>query len=282
MKTYTLSIPPRDAYAVVPSAIAALDGEIAALDVMAGSLTFATPLDLCALRGLLDLAANACESVSFDCPVTPDVHNYLGRMNFYDGLASRVRLSAVPPQLNRRDRRARLIEVCRIVSADDVQVLEESVWEVARAHFGTGSMAKACVSVIAAATENVLDHADSPVGAVVAAQSYRNTGLKLAVVDLGRGIPTTLRTRREYCHLSDVEAVERALDDGVTSTGQAGRGAGLAEIIDSARRTKNSTLVIQSGRAQFTVSCSAGACNTYASRPGVPTPGTWISLVLNP
>lgn len=282
MKAYTLSIPPRDAHTVVAAAVANLDDSYTRLDVMAGSVSFATPLDLCALRGLLLHAAGLCNEVLFDCPVTSDVHNYLGRMNFYEGLPPHVLLSRTPPVLNRRDHRTRLIEVCQVASVEDVQELEGSVWEVAKGHFGTGPMAKACVSVIAAATENVLDHADSPVGAVVAAQRYRTTGLQLAVVDLGRGIPTTLRTRAEYRPLTDVQAVQQALVDGVTSTGEEGRGAGLAEIISSARRTKNSTVVIQSGRAQVTLSCSDGTVRAYSSSPAVPTPGTWISLVLKP
>lgn len=282
LKTYTLSIPPRDAYTVVPAAVAALDGSYNRLDVMAGSLSFATPLDLCALRGLLHHASGACDEVDFDCPATSDVHNYLGRMDFYDGLPPQVQLSRTPPVLNRRDHRRRLIEICRVESIDDVQSLEGSVWEVAKGHFGTGPMAKACVSVIAAATENVLDHADSAVGAVVAAQKYRTSGLQLAIVDLGRGIPTTLRTRSEYRHLSDVEAVERSLVDGVTSTGEIGRGAGLAEVVSSAQRTRDSTLVIHSGRAQFTVSYRAGVPQVHSSSRGLPTPGTWISLVLKP
>jgi hypothetical protein len=282
LKTYTLSIPPRAGYTVVPSAVAALDGSYAVLEVMAGSLTFVTPLDLCALRALVDQTAMFCDSVFFDCPVTPDVHNYLGRMNFYKGMPPNVELSRNAPVLRRTNRKTRLIEVCRVESSDNVQRLEESVWAVAQPHFGSGPMARACVSVIAAATENVLDHAKSPVGAVVAAQSYRRTGLELAVVDLGLGIPNTLRSRSAYRGFTDIEAVERALDDGVTSTGEEGRGAGLAEIISSARRTKNSTLVIQSGHAQFTLSCSGGTTRTYSTCPGMSTPGTWISLVLKP
>lgn len=281
MKSYVLSVPPSDGHTVVPGAVAAL-GSCKRLEVMAGSLAFATPLDLCALRAMVDHAADICDSVFIDCPVTADVNNYLARMNFYEGIPANVELSRAVPVLRRTDRSTRLIEVCRVQSCDDVQRLEESVWAVAQPHFGTGPMARACVSVIAAATENVLDHAKSPVGAIVAAQNYRHSGLRLAVVDLGLGIPETLRYRAEYQRLADVDAVKRSLEDGVTSTGEPGRGAGLAEIIASARRTKNSTLLIQSGRAKFTLACSQGNARTHSARPGISTPGTWISLVLDP
>jgi len=282
VKTYTLSIPPKVCYAVVPDAVAGLDESYARLDVMAGSLAFARPLDLCALRALIDLGAMRCDTVFVDCPVMLEVHNYLGRMNFYKDMPGNVELSRQLPALRRNDLSMRLIELRRLESSDDVQRLEESVWAVAQPRFGSGPMAKACVSVIAAATENVLDHAKSPVGAMVAAQAYNRSGLEVAVVDLGLGIPTTLRSRPEYRTLTDVEAVEKALQDRVTSTGEEGRGAGLAEIISSAQRTRNSTLVIQSGSAQYTVSCTDGTARIHSTRPGRPTPGTWISLTLKP
>lgn len=282
MKTYSLSIPPRDAHVMVPAAIVALDGPIRELHVLAASLAFATPRDLCALRALIDRASMTCDSVHLDCPVTADVNNYLARMNFYTDLPDNVHLSQQAPTVRRSDHKTRLIEVCRVSSSEDAQRLADSVWEVAKSHFSSGPIARACVSVIAAATENVLDHAQSPVGAVVAAQSYRTTGLQLAIVDLGLGIPTTLRSNQDYEGLTDLEAVQSALEDHVTSTGIAGRGAGMAEIIDSARRTRNATLVVQSGLASFTVSCTNGVSQTHATRPGTSTPGTWISLALRP
>jgi hypothetical protein len=156
------------------------------------------------------------------------------------------------------------------------------VWQVAQPHFGNGPMAKACVSVIAAASENVLDHARSPIGALVAAQGYERTGLEVAIVDLGVGIPNRLRGNSQFGHLTDIEAVEHALRDGVTSTGEVGRGAGLAELIAAAEQVGRSTLVIQSGQAHFTVSSRDGTNHIYRTRPESAVPGTWISLRLQP
>jgi hypothetical protein len=282
VNAYTLSVPPRLGQTALHEAIRALDGRYGQVDVLAASLRFATPLDLCALRALVDYAAGCADLVDFECPSLVEVQNYLGRMNFYADLPPNVVLSRDPPALRRNDRSTRLVELCRVESCDDVQQLEERVWQVAQSHFGKGPMAKACVSVIAAASENVLDHATSPIGALVAAQRYERTGLEVAIVDLGVGIPNRLREKPEFDHLTDIDAVENALRDGVTSTGEVGRGAGLAELIAAAERAGRSTLVIQSGQAHFTVSCREGANDIYRTRPEIPVPGTWISLRLHP
>jgi hypothetical protein len=282
VNAYSLSVPPRLGLTALHEAIHTLDETYVEVDVHAASLRFATPLDLCALRALVDHAATCSDVVNFECPSLIEVQNYLGRMNFYVSLPSNVVLSRDPPAIRRNDRSARLVELCRVESCDDVQLLEERVWKVAQPHFGNGPMAKACVSVIAAASENVLDHAKSPIGALVAAQRYERTGLEVAIVDLGVGIPNRLRENPEFDRLADIDAVEHALRDGVTSTGEEGRGAGLAELISAAKRVGRSTLVIQSGQAHFTVSCRDGGNEIHRTMPGSPVPGTWISLRLQP
>jgi anti-sigma regulatory factor (Ser/Thr protein kinase) len=202
-------------------------------------------------------------------------------MGFYADLHSSVVLSIEPPRLQVNDLGASLIELSHIHCADDIENLAQRVRGVAGTQFGKGPAANACAVAVAAAAENVLDHAKSPVGALVAAQRYVKRGeLELAVVDLGLGIPTTLTAIPDYSHLSDLDAVQRSLDIGVTATGEDGRGQGLTELVDAIRRTGSSTLVIQSGRAHVTVG-SAEAANQLVT-PSRPVPGTWISLTLKP
>lgn len=258
-----------------------LDGGHGDVEILAANLAFTTPTELCALRALVDHAALVAEKVYFDCPVLSDTNNYLGRMDFYADLPKNVVLSHDPPTM-RRIRTTKLIELYRVRAAEDVQRLEERVWPVAKDHFGAGPMAKACVEVIAAASENVIDHANSPIGALVAAQRYDGTRLEIAVIDLGLGIPTTLRRRPDFEGLTDMAAVEQSLQDGVTSTGEEGRGAGMAELIAAARRVGSSTLTIESGRAHLLISSRHGTSDIHRVAPGTPLRGTWISLRLQP
>jgi hypothetical protein len=261
-------------------AIAALGGRHREVRVMAGSLTFATPRELCGLRAVVEHAAAMADSVYLDCPVDENLHRYLERMAFYHDLPANVVLSRPRPRLRSVTAPDRLIEVRRIHSSDAVEELASCVWQAAAAQFGRGRVATACATAVAAATENVLDHARSPIGGLVAAQRYRDSGLDLAVVDLGLGIPATLTSLARYAHLSDLHAVQLALADGITCTDEAGRGAGLCELVTAVQAAGSSTLVIQSGKAHVT----ANAVNSEVQlmTPATAVPGTWISLRLKP
>ncbi len=279
-KTYAISVPPRSPTTAIHAALGALDSAHYEVSIMAGSLIFAAPQEVCGLRALLDYAAIQTDSVRFDCPTDPNVHNYLARMNFYEGLPSNVALSRPAPTLRRQNRRRNLVELCRIESTEDVENLMDGVWNVAQGQFGSGAMAKACATALGAATENVVDHAESPIGALVAAQRYERRGLELAVVDLGLGIPTTLRRNALHRGLSDLEAVQQALVDGVSSSQQVGRGAGLTELVATVRRARASTLAIQSGRAHLTISFRGGHQTSAYVTPADAVLGTWIFIRL--
>lgn len=225
--TYMVSVPPRSSGSHIHAAIADLDGSQDEVRLMAGSLTFVTPRETCGLRALVDHAAAHADRVEFDCPANADVHRYLERVDFYEELPANVELSLPRPQLGRWDRSEQLIELVRIRSSDDVEQLMNRVSRVAAGQVGPGHVAKTFATAIGAATENVVDHAGSPIGALVAAQRYQTTGLELAVVDLGEGIPTTLARNPDHRGLGDLAAVERSLEEGVSgvsSTDDGGRG----------------------------------------------------------
>jgi hypothetical protein len=281
-KTLRVSIPPSRSAADIRAAIAVLDEPYSEVHVLAGSAEFLTPRETCGLRALIDHAASLAGEVVFDCPVNLDVHGYLGRVDFYDDLEENVRLTRRPPRQRRQDRRDQLIEVVRVRTADDVEALTDRVWDVAKAHCGSGRTAKAFATAIAAATENVIDHAQSPIGALVAAQRYANRGLELAVVDLGRGIPVTLRENGVYAGLTDLQAVERALEDGVSSVTDEGRGAGLAELVHGVAEAGNATLRVSSGQAELTLGWNARQRRPYRAALHPAAHGTWISVRLDP
>jgi hypothetical protein len=278
--TFRVSVPPRSSGAEIHFAIQALQDFQEEVHLHAGSAQFVTPREICGLRALIDHAADLADCVRFDCPVSDDVHRYLTRVDFYVDLPSNVILSRPVPSLRRRDRRERLIEVVRIRTPDDVEILIRRVWDVAKAHFGGGSVAVACATAIAAATENVIDHARSPIGALVCAQRYQQTGLELAVVDLGRGIPTTLRQNPTHRHLTDLEAIERAIEDGVSSVQVQGRGAGLAELVHGVGRTGRSALRLSSGRAELTLGWENGWRSRNRAVPAHAIVGTWLAVRL--
>lgn len=274
--TYMVSVPPRSSGSHIHAAIAALAEPQEEVRLMAGSLTFVTPREICGLRALIDHAAANADRVEFDCPIKSDVHCYLERVDFYKDLPENVELSRDRPRLGRWDRREQLIELVRIRSTEEVEQLMDRAWQVAKGQVGPGRVAKAFATAIGAATENVVDHARSPIGALVAAQRYTRTGLELAVVDLGEGIPTTLGRNPAHRGLGDLEAVERSLEDGVSSVGDAERGIGLWDLVGAVGRGENATLGIGSGRADLTLSWQRGRPTRNRATPACAIPGTWI------
>ncbi len=281
MKTYVASIPPYLVDADIHAHMSNIGEGCELTEVMAASLKFVFPLDVCLLRFLLDYAAARSESVIFDCPSDPDVHRYLCRMDFYRDLPGNVQLSSAVPNLVRKNLGGSLIEMTRVTKSIDVEDVIHRTWEVTRAQFGSGNMATATATAVGAATENVLDHAESQFGALVAAQRYKK-GLQLAVADLGLGIPTTMRRLPKYSKLSDQDAVALSLKDQETSTGRVGQGAGLYELLTAIGRAGNSNLVIRSGLAHLTIQFQGGLEIRRFLTPPSSIQGTLISIHLLP
>jgi anti-sigma regulatory factor (Ser/Thr protein kinase) len=278
--TYFVSVPPRSSGSELHAAIKDLAHCKPEVRLMAASMRFATPGEICGLRALVDYAATKADTVVFDCPARDDVHAYLTRMNFYAELPPNVDLSREVPPLRRRDHRTKLIELVRIRTPDDVERLMERVHHVADAHLRTGLAAVACATALGEVTANVLDHAGAPEGALVAAQTYKTTGFELAVIDLGAGIPTTLARNPAHRGLADIDALQRSLKDGVSGMEEPGRGSGLADLVKAVGRAGSASLRLGSGRGQLSVGLTKGNQRRHRMVPAVAVPGTWISLTL--
>jgi hypothetical protein len=273
---HVVSVPPRSSGSDIHIAINRLDSCHEEVRLMAGSLSFATPREVCGLRALLDHAAANAERVEFDCPTNRSVHRYLERIDFYKDLPANVELSRPRPSIRRSARETQLVELVRINECDDVENLMDRVSKIAAGQVNSRRLAIAFATAIGAATENVVEHAESPIGALVAAQRYKSTGLELTVVDLGAGIPATLTRNPEHRGLTDLAAVERALEDGVSSLAGDGRGTGLWELVKAVSRGGNSTLGIGSGRAELSISWREGTQVRNPTTPIHAIRGTWI------
>ena len=76
-------------------------------------------------------------------------------------------------------------------------------------------------------TDNVLNHAQSPVGGFVQVTNHsRREQIEFSVCDAGLGIPATLRSHNPKLS-TDQEALEKAIQEGVTRDKSVGQGNGL-------------------------------------------------------
>jgi len=109
--------------------------------------------------------------------------------------------------------------------------------------------------IVSELVRNVLEHAESPHGAILAAQYYEKSNtIRIGIADTGLGIKTTIN--QSYNTKTDLEAIQLALTPGVTGTTQKeggteqNAGAGLF-FIKSIANVNRDYFMIYSGRAMY-------------------------------
>ncbi len=139
----------------------------------------------------------------------------------------------------------------------------------------TGKDRTAVLLAIKEIAQNVVEHAESPVGGFAIAQRSRSRReFEVAVADAGIGIAASLRRNPDYEAVeSDSEALKAALMPGVTSNpGSDNRGVGLASIRDMLR-DNGGTLLVRSGRGSIEDGSRQAICG---DRP--PVCGTLVAI----
>jgi anti-sigma regulatory factor (Ser/Thr protein kinase) len=105
---------------------------------------------------------------------------------------------------------------------------------------------------IAELFNNILDHSELDRGSIFIQHFPRESQDTIAVSDFGRGIPEAVRTI--HPHLSDVEAIIKACEEGFTSqSNMRNRGAGLPYLMDIVTKMCGGKVTIYSlrGMVQF-------------------------------
>jgi STAS-like domain of unknown function (DUF4325) len=93
-------------------------------------------------------------------------------------------------------------------------------------------------------TDNVLNHAESPIGGLVQIQSFRSKNrVSFYVADAGLGIPFTLR-RAITGISSDSDALDRAIREGVTRNKATNQGNGLYGTFKCCEESNGSFLIL--------------------------------------
>jgi hypothetical protein len=131
--------------------------------------------------------------------------------------------------------------------------------------------------------QNFAEHSGSLAGAWASGQFHpysketKAPRVTLCVLDLGRGIPATLRTVKEHRRCMDKTLVERATIEGVSSAGPS-RGWGLSTIRKFVKSNGGTmTIVSGAGRVRFKSDRRAEPSTLAA-----PFPGTAVFLSLVP
>lgn len=117
-------------------------------------------------------------------------------------------------QIEEHEEAGRFIPLTQIRSSDELQ---EAIVQLIPLLHATPEVADPIKYVFSEMVRNVLEHASSPVGAVVCAQYYKNKErLSIAIADAGIGVQDSIG--RNHAVKSHADAIYLALTPGITGT----------------------------------------------------------------
>jgi signal transduction histidine kinase len=250
------------------------------------TVEFVEPAGLCGLAALLEFLTPRCEEVNLAL-VGRDVPAYLERMDFFRLFGGRVRTNVDVASLEERRRHnpGTLQELINFHDEEEIPGIIERISEILENQGYKLKERVAICSVLSEVCANAAEHGASSFGAYAAVQAYnhivsgprrRGEEVLIAIADGGVGVRETLSRNTAYAEHTgtDNDAIRHALEMGVTSTGEIGRGGGLALVAQIAARSGGS-LSLRSGTGRITV---------YESRKNsrnVPAfPGTFVRVSL--
>jgi anti-sigma regulatory factor (Ser/Thr protein kinase) len=203
-------------------------------------------------------------------PRSPLTRNYLMRMDLLKHLTG----EDVPEPFARRD--AVGFRPCQqFQTADDYPAVAGSLTKALAERCQTDRVARNSVRIaLDEIAENVVHHAESPIGGFAAAQGWPRRGVfEIGIVDMGIGIQASLTKNPDHADVTDdLDAIRTALEPHVTSTPDRNSGIGLF-VTRLLLASNGGTLAVRSGRgAVYT-----GLRDRFVLRD-VSFPGTMVAL----
>ena len=173
-----------------------------------------------------------------------DVVRYLGRMGV------QAALGLPEPEINKLPESGRFIPLMLVNDGTDVFNAVSSIADIVLQQFdGVGAFLDAFEWSVNEIVDNVFIHAQSSTPGVVCAQLYpTKKRLDIAVCDSGVGIKETLSQSQDL--KSHSEALEKALQRGVTRDVAVGQGNGMAGSMTILKKN-GGKLLVWSGDALF-------------------------------
>jgi len=241
-------------------------------------LASADPLVLSAVAAACHWIASRGKTVEL---VAPAMCRHLDEMRLFDCLPPDTIVSNREGPPTPVEVRKALLPVRRLESSDDVNRAVEDFRTNAEAYGGwpAGAVKTRLWISLSELLDNAREHSDSPIGSYAGAWLDDEEGpLRLAVVDLGIGIPDHLRRRAAYGHLSDQAALREAMKEGVSGVESRERGMGFVHVKKEARAVSSGQLMIRAGGAQLATRFSKRR-EARESSAVDPFPGTWTYLL---
>ncbi|QHC61726.1 hypothetical protein GSU69_02785 [Rathayibacter festucae] len=200
--------------------------------------------------------------VDFTSPRNSEVANYLARMRLHEVL-NELGISHGLPRVRENGVGLGLLEIRRFSSTDAASKLAEHVH--ANLVSQNGDIAAAVYVGICEAGENVFRHSESSRGYAVAQTTHQGRSLRFAVADAGVGVLATLRNRGAE---TDSDALELAMQEGISSYDDAGSGYGLSNLAGSLAKVRGGLTLLSGGASRRHVGSQIHRGASMASIPG--------------
>lgn len=214
------------------------------------------------------------ESSVIHPPASPPVRQYLERMN----LVREVIGDDIPEGFN-RNAPVGFRPVQHIAPEGKSWIVAKSLSDALTERCVADEVAHAAVYVcLDEVCENVVHHADTPLGGFAAAQGWprSNRQFEIGIVDLGVGVRGSLTKNEQYAHITDdVTAITTALQPRVTATPERNAGIGLA-VTSMLLAANGGSMIVRSGRGAV----MSGVASVAEIRDA-DLPGTVVSLRAN-
>ncbi|MCP4607935.1 MAG: anti-sigma regulatory factor [Planctomycetes bacterium] len=175
---------------------------------------------------------NAGCKVEVSLPVSSSVLDYMVKVDFFTVLRQKGDWQVPSGLEDRHNPRIRpVIPVTRFFSNTDVEnIANQMELTFSSELLGLSTLLQPCHVIFSELADNVITHADSGGGFVLAQQyNYRSGAeIEVAVGDSGVSIPATIGEVETF--ESDQQSILAALKDGMTRTGDPHRGYGLGHV----------------------------------------------------
>ena len=225
-------------------------------------VTFVLPGGVTGIASLVDAILQQADTVAVRAPDNSNVANYLARLRLgaiFDALGADHDLPTVNEHVA-----TTLWELQPFESSDDVLAFAEHIYNEVESL--DPELATQIWSALCEAGDNVGHHSGQDRG-YLAAQRLAGTTLHFSVSDAGRGFFRSLEGRGAR---DDVEAITLALEPGVSSIDDVGRGYGLSTMCASVSALRGSvTLASGYGRVMVDARGTRVMPRTDHEFPGV-------------
>lgn len=236
------------------------------------------------LRVFIDWHTTVGHRVRFLAPTDPGTAQCLADLDVAANLDPSV-IELPEPRVDRLEEALPVAAFSHHTVVEDVA--REVVGLLQRQTEPFGSWSDATYMAISELCDNALQHGTNDLGAYIAADRILEPRreLRLAIADLGIGIPEHIRARHPEWY-DDTAAITRALVRGVSGTGDPHRGNGFAEVFEAAvqtdlvRASSGADIDIRAGKGRVGVRIFGGS---EVPEPRVvrwPRRGTWITYTV--